>query len=107
MSSDKTKAAIESLLVHVQEDRRSFLRHLLTATGAVIAMPLTTSTASARWPEEECYYWERKFKKGKRPAELEVKKKKCPPDDIWNKAKKGKDFWKKGKGKGGWYWPPD
>ena len=115
MSSDRARL-IESVLVHVDEERRSFLRSLLTAvSAAMLATPLMTSTAMAWWAEDECYYWERKVKKGKWPGEfsIEVKKKKCPPDEFWAEAKgkKGKRFyeeWGKGKGKGkkAWYWTP-
>ena len=112
MSREDHETLIESVLVHVSEDRRSFLRRLLTATGAVLAVPLISSTAVAWWPDEECYYYERKVKKGKWPGEfsIEVKKKKCPPDEYWGNGKKGKrieEFWGKGKGKKGWYWTPD
>ena len=104
MPDDKHAEALDSILKHVGDDRRSFLKRLLTAAGAVLAVPLMTSTAVAWWPDEECYYWERKIKKGKWPGEfrVEVKKKKCEPYWLEGKGKKGKRFesyWRKGKGK--------
>ena len=40
MSRDKQEEVIENVLVHVRDDRRSFLRGLLTAAGAVMTVPL-------------------------------------------------------------------
>jgi hypothetical protein len=112
MSRETQKKQIEDVLVHVRDHRRNFLRHLLTATGGLLMVPLISSTAVALWPEDECYFYERKVKKGKWPGEfsIEVKKKKCPPDEFWGKGKKGKrfdEFWGKGKVKKVWYWTPD
>ena len=79
-----------------------------------MTVPLMTSTAVAWWSEDDCYFWERKVKKGKWPGEfsIEVKKKKCAPDEFWvkDKGKKGKrfeEFWGKGKGKKGGYRVPE
>ena len=112
MSRKSQEDLIEDVLLHVSDDRRSFLRRLLMATGVALSVPLINSSAVAWWPEDECYFYERKIKKGKWPGEfsIQVKKKKCPPDEFWGKGKKGKrfdEFWGKGKGKKGWYWAPD
>lgn len=101
---------LEEVLGHVIDRRRDFLRRILAGAGAVLTLPMMTSTSVAWRPEEECYYWERKVKKGKWPGEywIEVKKKKCPPDDFWGKGKKAKrvrEFWKKDKK--GPHWPDD
>ena len=55
MSREKQAELIESVLVHVGEDRRNFLRQLLAATGALLALPVVASTALAG-PEDECFY---------------------------------------------------
>lgn len=91
MTGKRKDELIETVLVHVRDDRRGFLRHLLTAASAALTTPVMSSTAVAWWPEDECYYYERKVKKGKWPGEyrIEVKKKKCPPDEFWI-AGKGK-----------------
>ena len=114
MSSHKQAELIERVLVHVSDNRRGFLRRLLAGSGALLLAPLMTSTAMAWSPEQECYFWEKKVKKGRWPGEfsIEVKKKKCPPEEFWlkSKGKKGKRFdevWRKGKGKKGWHWVSD
>jgi hypothetical protein len=102
MTENRQAERIETVLAHVAGDRRAVLRHLLTAAGAVIALPMMTTRALAQYPDDECWYYERKIKKGKEPGEysVEVKKKKCGPDEFFAKGKKGKEFddWiKKGK----------